>query len=290
MFDAVRGSAQQPPVAIHALDHAHPRVEVGVHVHRYLEIVYFRRGAGRHRVGGQDWVIEPGDLFVIPPAQPHDLRQMKESEGWAVEFSLGALTATSELRVPLELWWSNPLLSAFLGADQQSTSQRIHTPRNRRPVLEQLLTELQRELARREVGYRSASTAHLVVLLVTIARLAADLPHRYRREDDPLLAACFESIERQFRGPLSVSGLAEALAVSPGHLTTIVRRRTGRTLLDWITDRRMAEARRLLVTSDLPIEAVARKVGYDDAAYFNRRFRQLHGRPPGAWRREAQSP
>ena len=35
--------------------------------------------------------------------------------------------------------------------------------------------------------------------------------------------------------------------MSPGHLTTVVRRKTGRTVLEWIAERRMAEARRLLV-------------------------------------------
>ena len=47
----------------------------------------------------------------------------------------------------------------------------------------------------------------------------------------------------------------------------------------------MTEARRLLTGTDLPADVIARRVGFRDPTYFSRRFRQLHGAPPGAWRR-----
>ena len=70
-----------------------------------------------------------------------------------------------------------------------------------------------------------------------------------------------------------------------GHLTTVVRRKTGRTVLEWIGERRMAEARKLLVETDLPVEEVGRRVGYADAHYFVRVFRRGHGATPLGWRR-----
>jgi AraC-like DNA-binding protein len=53
----------------------------------------------------------------------------------------------------------------------------------------------------------------------------------------------------------------------------------------WITERRMREARRLLADTDLTVAEIARRVGYRDAGYFVRRFRTAHGVPPVAWRR-----
>ncbi|EUA52605.1 helix-turn-helix domain protein [Mycobacterium xenopi 3993] len=47
-------------------------------------------------------------------------------------------------------------------------------------------------------------------------------------------------------------------------MTTIVRRRTGRTVQEWIIERRMAEARSLLADTDLPVREVARRVGICD--------------------------
>jgi AraC-like DNA-binding protein len=58
---------------------------------------------------------------------------------------------------------------------------------------------------------------------------------------------------------------------------------------DWIVERRMSEARRLLAETDLPVAEVARGVGFDDPSYFGRRFRAEHGRGPRAWRRQAMA-
>jgi AraC family transcriptional regulator, transcriptional activator of pobA len=55
----------------------------------------------------------------------------------------------------------------------------------------------------------------------------------------------------------------------------------------WITERRMAEARSLLLSTDASAEQVAAAVGDADPACFNRRFRAVHGRSPGAWRTSA---
>ena len=53
----------------------------------------------------------------------------------------------------------------------------------------------------------------------------------------------------------------------------------------WITERRMQEARRLLADTDLTVAEIAGRVGYREAGYFIRRFRTAHGVPPATWRR-----
>jgi AraC-like DNA-binding protein len=63
-----------------------------------------------------------------------------------------------------------------------------------------------------------------------------------------------------------------------------VRRRTGRTVGDWIIERRMTEARRLLSDTRLTIAEIARRVGISDPGYFSRQFRRTHGVSPRKWR------
>jgi len=60
---------------------------------------------------------------------------------------------------------------------------------------------------------------------------------------------------------------------------------TGRTVQEWIGERRIAEARRLLVETDLAVEEVGRRVGYRDPGYFVRPFRRAQGTTPLGWRR-----
>jgi AraC-like DNA-binding protein len=83
--------------------------------------------------------------------------------------------------------------------------------------------------------------------------------------------------------------VAAAVNLTPGHLTTVVRRRTGRPVHAWIAERRMAEARRLLLNEEYSVEEVGRRVGYDDPGYFARVFRRLYHVTPAAWRRARAS-
>ncbi|MCA1719009.1 MAG: AraC family transcriptional regulator [Actinobacteria bacterium] len=123
------------------------------------------------------------------------------------------------------------------------------------------------------------------LLLVEVSRLAADVVGDLRLKDEPLLAEVFGFIEERYRDRISLKDVARAVGLTPGHLTTVVGRKTGRTIGEWIAERRMAEARRLLVETDLAVEEVGRRVGYVGAGYFARHFRRAHGVTPLGWRR-----
>ena len=69
---------------------------------------------------------------------------------------------------------------------------------------------------------------------------------------------------------------------------SVVRRKTGRTVQAWIAERRMAEACKLLVQTDLAVEEIGRRVCYVDAGYFVRSFGHAHGATPLGWRRASR--
>jgi AraC family transcriptional regulator, transcriptional activator of pobA len=183
-------------------------------------------------------------------------------------------------------WRSHPLLSPFLHG-LPSGLLRLHVPAARQPVWTATIAALETELADRAEGYRQAALAHLTLLLVDVARLATDVVGDLRRSDETLLAEVFDVIERHYAEPVSLREVAAKVGMTPGHLTTVVRRRTGRTVLDWIIERRMAEARALLRDTDLAVGEIGRRVGQLDPGYFARVFRQVNGVSPREWRRRS---
>jgi AraC-like DNA-binding protein len=64
--------------------------------------------------------------------------------------------------------------------------------------------------------------------------------------------------------------------LSAGYLTTLIRERTGRTVVEWIAEQRMAEARRLLVETDESVENVGARVGYEVPTYLSGGEHSLH--------------
>jgi len=84
---------------------------------------------------------------------------------------------------------------------------------------------------------------------------------------------------------LSVSDLAAHLSVSPRTLARRFADRLGTSPGAWLLARRVAEARTLLEETDLPVEAIAARVGLTSAVNLRRRFRAQVGTTPGAYRR-----
>ena len=84
----------------------------------------------------------------------------------------------------------------------------------------------------------------------------------------------------------------DALAAEVGMAGSTLRRRfrdaTGMALHRFVLSHRVAEARRLLGETDVPIKSIARRLGYRDVYFFSRQFRQLAGVPPALYRKSRQ--
>lgn len=235
----------------------------------------------------QDSAVQDGDVYVIAAGEAIDPRVADTiASGFGLFFDPSAVGG--DIQAPWSSWRGHPLLLPFLHAAPGGLL-RLHVPPERRPLWTTTIAAIEAELSNREEGYRQAALAYLTVLLVDVTRLAADVVADLRRSNETLLAEVFDTIERHFAEPLTPSEVAKSIGMTPGHLTTLVRRRTGRALGDWITERRMAQARRLLTESDLPISEVARRVGLSDPGYFARVFRRSNGMTPREWRQSTQA-
>ena len=293
VYEYVR-TPEAPPVSV--LRFAGAELPVGdradehAHAHDFLVLAYFERGVGAFRVDNQVWPVAPGDAFVIAPGEvvrvaAHD--HVRAAEGWTVFFPPEVI-ASGSLGVFLA-WRAHPLLFPFVGR-AAGGAQRLRVPPDERRVWSGHVAAIERELREPRDSSGEAVLAHLTLLLVGVSRVSVDLGDDLRLRNEPLLASVFEFIEEHYGEPISLSDVAASVGLTPGHLTTVVRRKTGRPVQQWITERRMAEARKLLRQTDLTIEAIATGTGYRQTSFFIKQFRRDHAVTPAAWRREARAP
>jgi AraC family transcriptional regulator, transcriptional activator of pobA len=255
------------------------------HMHDFLVVVYAEQDGGRLRLDDREYRPVAGDVFVVAPGQVVAIDEDAGSsvaDGWAVFFPPDVVEPTGP--GTFLSWRSHPLLFPFVRG-VAGGAQRLHVPPAERAGFAAHFGALDRELSERRDGSNEAVIAHLTLLLVAVSRLAADVAGDLALRDEPLLAAVFDAIEAGFREPLTLTDVAATVGLTPGHLTTVVGRKTGRTVQQWINERRMVEARRLLAETELTVEAVGARVGYRDPGYFARRFRRAHGAAPLEWRR-----
>ncbi len=237
------------------------------HIHDFPVLVYLP-------ARGTVYVVAAGE--VVDPARLGD-----STDGVGVYFDPAALDAAA--RSPWPAWRSHPLLFPFLHRHRGGLLQ-LHVSAARILFWGDVIAALEQELATRQAGYHQAALAHLTLLLVELARLADDVATDVRRDGGALTADVLAVIERRFGETLSLRDVASELGLTPGYLTTVMRRHTGRTVQQWILERRMAEARALLSETDLPVAQVAQRVGIVDPGYFTRVFGRFHGAPPRRWR------
>lgn len=74
--------------------------------------------------------------------------------------------------------------------------------------------------------------------------------------------------------------LARELNISPSHAKNIFKKYTGITIFDYLFEKRMMEAKRLIDEGNLRIHEIAENLGYSSQAYFTIAFRKQFGMNP----------
>lgn len=84
---------------------------------------------------------------------------------------------------------------------------------------------------------------------------------------------------------VSLAAVASECGVSTRHFSRAFRQSVGLSPHQWLTQRRVDKARRLLIVEEFNLAQVALACGFADQSHFTRVFTAVTGSSPGAWRR-----
>ncbi|MCW2248122.1 AraC family transcriptional activator of pobA [Azospirillum fermentarium] len=129
--------------------------------------------------------------------------------------------------------------------------------------------------------------AHLIRILVGAARLALNHGPVERQEPSPdtvLVERFRRLIEQHYRDSLSLPDYAARLGVTDSRLTAACRRVHGEPAVKLILRRRLVEAQRSLLYTNLTVSEIGFFLGFQDPSYFSRFFLKLTGESPSQYR------
>src|SRR6266436_4852126 len=94
------------------------------------------------------------------------------------------------------------------------------------------------------------------------------------------LVRAVEYIQDQLNTDLTVSGIAQAVGLSPDHFTRLFKESTGQSPYRYVVEARVRKAKELLTTGKFTICEAAYHVGFVDQSHLTRHFKKIFGLPP----------
>ena len=109
---------------------------------------------------------------------------------------------------------------------------------------------------------------------------------RTRQREDATIAKCQEWVALNYDQDAPVAAMANLSGLPERSFKRRFLQATGMSPMEYVHTVRLEEAKHVLETSDMPIEAVANEVGYEDASFFGRLFRRKVGLTPALYRKK----
>jgi AraC-like DNA-binding protein len=164
------------------------------------------------------------------------------------------------------------------------------------PVIPAVLDELARLFHTADIarpGWQERATAHGLLLLSQVLAHYGWPPDddlgQQTTDDRAFLTTIDQLLASHLDRQLSLTEVAECVTMSVTHLTRTFRRLTGMTLMQHLTNYRLDLAAHWLTTTDLPIGAIAHRLGFLSQAYFSACFKRRAGLTPSVYRHRQRS-
>ncbi|SFB75831.1 transcriptional regulator, AraC family [Polaromonas sp. OV174] len=259
------------------------------HRHEYFQIQISLQGDTEQNVAGTVRPFRRGYLSFILPYRVHVIPHPEGSRYVIINMSQQFLRPGLDVD-PLDLedvpLSRAPELAPFLFQEYAD----FHFSEDEFPEIEALLEKLALENTQRRFGSVEMIRGLMLQLIaLTCRKFEADLlrlsaSQAQQGSRRASLQRAVRYIRDHLAGEITLTDAAAAAFLSPNYLAHLLKKETGKTFTDLVTERRLEFAQELLTHSSQRIASVAHASGFADEAYFSRRFRQRFGQTPKAYR------
>jgi len=254
------------------------------HLHGFIEIVYIMAGSGKHAINKVDYDVERGDLLFINFNQSH---AFQSPEGMRIvnimvkpEFISGDLINSENASEILTL----ASFENFKGKALKIIP-KVSFRGEQLIAAEALIENMIREFNTKPIGYKTVLKGFLDVLLIWIFRQMRDTDeNQIIRQVNKMAPDILKYIEEKCFEKITLNELAEKSFYNPSYFSRIFKECYGKNLTDYIHEKRIHEALRLIKETNLPIEDICYRIGYKEKKQFYKTFKQLTGETPNAMR------
>lgn len=251
------------------------------HRHDFFEVLFIQKGSGFHVIDNNKYEIKPPCIFFMSPGQAHKLELSHDIDGFIYIFTsdfylLHQVNQNRLLEFPFffTIQRNNPPLSLANPEDAKFLSS----------LFAKGIAELSKEEGYSEEFLRSL----LDLILVYLSSIyKVDDSMLSRGKGHILIKRFYQLVEENYQKNIPVNKYASLLAVTPNHLTQVLKQLTGKTTNDIIQAKQVLEIKRLLIHTSMNVSEIAHRLNFADQSYFTKFFKRITGMTPLHFRMES---
>ncbi|MEH7745314.1 AraC family transcriptional regulator [Neobacillus drentensis] len=258
---------KKPPILAYAGQvGGNPNWNFPSHKHDDLsEIIYICEGEGTFIINNKSYTAKKGDILIYNAGIIHE-----------------------EYSNP-----SNPLITYFCGISNLAIDQLKELciiPFEFEPVIREnqysdqigsYFSHIFEESSLKGDGYEIICQGLLTSSIALIHRAIRLQNFKNEAQDSNSLAHRIkEYIDKNYKKNLKLEDIAETLFINKYYLSHVFKEQMQMTPINYLINRRIGEAKNLLVSTELKIGEIARIMGYDNTNYFTLLFKKMTGETP----------
>lgn len=277
--EQIEGMTTEYPYCMHERDLT--EYMIPWHWHEELELGYIREGTSRIITVREEYTVRQGDGFFINS----DVMDMKKN-------------AEPGKRV-LEV--NHIFHPVFLGGHFKSIFERkylnpvthdrrieVYIIRKGNPVSDKILANLRRLKELQEGENTEFQTRNILsetwLLLLEDIHINYKAEKMLKSEQTDRIRSMLSFIHNHYRERITIERIADAAGVSEREAARCFRKNLNQSPIEYLLSYRLNEAKKLLLSSDLPITEICYQCGFSESSYFGKIFRRTYGVTPREYR------
>lgn len=228
-------------------------LQEGGHTNEHTMLTYIQRGSVRIELDGRREEVHPNEIVLVPKGMRHSGKLLSEGEFSAicVQFQISRFEIPHFVHVRdgnLRLQWIFEALRGEFAGD-----------------------------------HRSALLQHY---LLGTALLSMIKEHFAKKTEASTFERALAYIRANMNEKLTVNDIANEMYISPSYLCRLFARKVGTTVMKYLCALRIDKAKQYLRETNYTIEEIASKTGFSSSKYFAKKFKELIGVTPTAFRNQ----
>lgn len=245
------------------------------HAHDFVELSIVTSGQIHYNIEGTEQLLQKGDVMIFNPGVHH-------------QALVNSSTVSTELHIGIGNLNIDHMHPNFIKPLGQSP---VLTIKKYEQEFFACCTEILKEQRLRHLGHSFMLKALVMKLIILLYREmdewssppSVDASHFASRDKKAIVQSLIDYMSSHYMEAISLENISKNMYLSPIYISKIFKEETGSSPINYLIQIRLAKAKEILETNKMPVNLVAKAVGYSDAYYFSKLFKKYYGIAPSKY-------